>query len=98
MGLIDKKTVERVADLARLHLTEEEKEDMTKSLNEILEFEQKLANLDTDDVEPTIHAIELKNVMRKDKVEESLFIRDVFLNAPDEAEGFFKVPRIVELD
>ena len=98
MSLIDKKTVERVADLARLHLTEEEKEDMTKSLNEILEFEQKLANLDTDDVEPTIHAIELKNVMRKDKVEESLFIRDVFLNAPDEAEGFFKVPRIVELD
>ncbi|HHY19050.1 MAG TPA: Asp-tRNA(Asn)/Glu-tRNA(Gln) amidotransferase subunit GatC [Firmicutes bacterium] len=98
MSLIDKKTVERVADLARLHLTEEEKEDMTKSLNEILEFEQKLANLDTDDVEPTIHAIELKNVMRKDKVEESLSIRDVFLNAPDEAEGFFKVPRIVELD
>ncbi len=98
MSLIDKKTVERVADLARLYLTEEEKEDMTKSLNEILEFEQKLANLDTDDVEPTIHAIELKNVMRKDKVEESLSIRDVFLNAPDEAEGFFKVPRIVELD
>jgi len=98
MSIIDKKTVEHVANLARLYLTDAEKEDMTETLNKILDFEQKLAGLNTDGVKPTAHAVPLENVMRDDTVEESLSVREAFLNAPCEAEGFFKVPRIVEKD
>lgn len=98
MSIIDKKTVEHVADLARLYLTEEEKDEMTEVLNKILEFEKQLADVNTDDVEPTIQTVKLENVMRDDVVEDSLPIKEVFLNAPEEVEGFFKVPRIIEQD
>lgn len=98
MSVIDKKTVENIANLARIYLTEDEKEEMEVSLNKILDFEQQLAEIDTDNVKPMAQAVPLENVMREDKVKESLSIREVFLNAPDEAEGFFKVPRIIEKD
>ncbi|MDI3533756.1 MAG: aspartyl-tRNA(Asn)/glutamyl-tRNA(Gln) amidotransferase subunit [Thermosediminibacterales bacterium] len=93
---ISKKDVEHVANLARLHLDEQEKENYTKQLNSILEYMEKLNLLDTEDVPPTSHVIPLKNVFREDKVRDSLSNEEVLANAPDAEDGYFKVPKIIE--
>lgn len=88
--------VEHVAKLARLNLTEEERETFTGQLNAILQYAEKLNELDTDQVEPTTHVLHLSNVMREDEVKESLSQEKVFRNAPDEEDGQFKVPAVLE--
>jgi aspartyl-tRNA(Asn)/glutamyl-tRNA(Gln) amidotransferase subunit C len=93
---IDVKAVEHVANLARLELTDVEKQKFTQQLNAILKFAEKLNELNTDDVEPTTHVLKLSNVMREDEARPSIS-RDVALrNAPDEEEGQFKVPAVLE--
>ncbi|MCG0276018.1 MAG: Asp-tRNA(Asn)/Glu-tRNA(Gln) amidotransferase subunit GatC [Thermosediminibacteraceae bacterium] len=89
-------TVEHVANLARLYLSEDEKAEMAKKLNSILEYMDKLNELDTTDVPPTAHIIPIKNVFREDVVKESLPREEALKNAPDKERGFFKVPRIIE--
>src|SRR5438045_5560446 len=89
--------VEHVALLARLELTPEEKTRLTGELNVILDHFERLQELDTSHVEPTSHAIPMQNVFRADEVRPSL-PRDPFLaEAPDAREGYFVVPRIVEV-
>lgn len=88
--------VEHVARLARLELSTEEKERFTHQLNDILQYVEKLKELDTEGVEPTAHAIPLQNVLRGDAVRPSLDREDVLANAPDREEAFFKVPKIIE--
>lgn len=90
------KDVEHVANLARLELSNEEKEQFTGQLNAILKYAEKLNGLNTDDVEPTSHVLPITNVMREDVTRESLPIEKVLLNAPDEEEGHFKVPAVLE--
>ncbi|MBB6638463.1 Asp-tRNA(Asn)/Glu-tRNA(Gln) amidotransferase subunit GatC [Cohnella thailandensis] len=90
------KDVEHVANLARLELTEAEKEQFTGQLNAILKYAEKLNELNTDGIEPTSHVRPMYNVMREDKVAESLPIEKVLLNAPDEEDGQFKVPAVLE--
>lgn len=95
---IDEATVEKVAMLARLDLSTEKKEEMTGQLNDILGYMDKLSELDTEDVEPTAHALPIKNVFREDCVEESLD-RDIALaNAPEKEDGSFKVPKVINTD
>lgn len=93
---LTKAEVEHVARLARLDLTEAEKEEYTLQLNEILSFVEKLNQLDTTGVEPTAHAIPIHNVFRSDKTEPSLDPEKVLANAPDRVEDFFKVPKSLE--
>ncbi|RRJ62001.1 Asp-tRNA(Asn)/Glu-tRNA(Gln) amidotransferase subunit GatC [Paenibacillus oralis] len=93
---IQMKDVEHVAKLARLHLTDEEREMFTEQLNAILQYAEKLNELDTDQIAPTTHVLHLSNVMREDVVKESLPPEKVFLNAPDEEDGQFKVPAVLE--
>ncbi|WP_408955631.1 Asp-tRNA(Asn)/Glu-tRNA(Gln) amidotransferase subunit GatC [Natroniella sp. ANB-PHB2] len=93
---IDQETVEKIAHLARLEVSEEEKEVFANQLSDILEHAEKLNELDTEDVEPTAHALPIKNVFRKDEVRESLEREDTLANAPDKDKGMFKVPQIVE--
>lgn len=88
--------VEQVARLARLELSTEEKERFTHQLNDILTYVEKLKELDTSGVEPTAHAIPLRNVFREDKVRPSLDREAVLANAPAREEVFFKVPQIME--
>lgn len=88
--------VEHVAKLARLNLTEEERETFTGQLNAILQYAEKLNELDTDQVEPTTHVLHLSNVMREDEVRESLPQEKVFRNAPEEEDGQFKVPAVLD--
>lgn len=93
---IQVKDVEHVAKLARLNLTDEERGMFTDQLNAILQYAEKLNELDTDNVEPTTHVLKLSNVMRDDEVKESLSAEKVFLNAPEEEDGQFKVPAVLE--
>ncbi|GMK42137.1 aspartyl/glutamyl-tRNA(Asn/Gln) amidotransferase subunit C [Paenibacillus sp. CCS19] len=88
--------VQHVANLARLALTDEEKETFTGQLNAILKYADKLNELNTDGVEPTSHVLPLANVMRADEVRPSLPIEAVLRNAPDEEDGQIKVPAVLE--
>jgi aspartyl-tRNA(Asn)/glutamyl-tRNA(Gln) amidotransferase subunit C len=93
---ITNQDVDHVAKLARLNLTDEEKHLFTEQLNAILKYAEQLNTLDTKDVKPTTHVLELANVMREDQPHESLPIEKVMLNAPDEEEDHFRVPAIIE--
>ena len=93
---ITKEEVEHVALLARLKFSEKEKEPFTTQLNIILEYMDKLQELDTTKVEPTFHAVAQKNVFREDDVRASLPKELSLSNAPDGERGFFRVPKIIE--
>jgi aspartyl-tRNA(Asn)/glutamyl-tRNA(Gln) amidotransferase subunit C len=93
---ISVKDVEHVAALARLSLSEQEKEQFTEQLNAILKYAEQLDKLDTEGVEPTSHAMPLVNVMREDEARPSYPIEKVLQNAPDEEDGQFKVPAVLE--
>jgi len=88
--------VEAVAKLARLGLSPEEKKLFTDQLSRILEHADTLKKLNTDKVEPTSHAIPMKNVLREDKVVPFEDLSSILANAPQAEEGMFRVPRIVE--
>ncbi|QMV41024.1 Asp-tRNA(Asn)/Glu-tRNA(Gln) amidotransferase subunit GatC [Cohnella cholangitidis] len=90
------KDVEHVANLARLELSDAEKEQFTGQLNAILKYADKLDQLDTDGIEPTSHVLPLANVMREDVVKPSWPIEKVLLNAPEEEDWQFKVPAVLE--
>jgi len=90
------KDVEHVANLARLELTESEKEQFTGQLNAILKYAEKLNELNTDHIAPTSHAFEINNVTREDITKPSLPIEKVLLNAPDDEDDQIKVPAVLE--
>jgi len=92
---ISKEQVEYVARLARLELTEEEKEKYTQQLNSILGYVRMLEKLDTSAVEPLAHVLPLQNVFRPDETGECLTPDEVLDNAPERLGDFFKVPKIV---
>jgi len=89
------KDVEHVAALARLSFSEEEKVTLTHQLNEILEYMEQLNRLDTSNVEPLSHVIELSNVFREDTLKPCLTQEEALLNAPAKTEKFFKVPKVI---
>ena len=93
---IGKEEVEHVALLARLKFDEREKERLTTQLNSILEYMDKLQELDTNRVEPTFHAVVRRNVFREDRVLPSNPPELSLSNAPDGDRGFFRVPKIIE--
>ena len=88
--------IEKVARLARLELSEEEKGTFGNQMEQILTYMEQLNRLDTTGVEPTSHAIPIYNVFREDEVKSSLPQEEVLAIAPDEENGHFKVPRIIE--
>lgn len=87
--------VEHVAGLARLEFTQAEKEKLVQQLNEILTYMGKLGEVDTTNVEPLSHVIELKNVFRKDVLKPSYSSEEMLNNAPDRTEKFFRVPKVI---
>lgn len=86
--------VRKVARLARLELAEEEISKYARQLSAILEYVEKLKTLPTDGVEPLAHVLEVRNVFREDRVQESLPVEEVLKNAPQPLQSFFKVPKI----
>ncbi len=93
---VSREVVEHVALLARLALSEQEKDRLQKELGRILEHADKLQAIDTDAIEGTTHVIPMTNVFREDEVGESLDVEEVVGNAPDAVDEFFRVPRMVE--
>ncbi len=96
MAKITRREVEHVARLARLELSEEEKEQMTAQLDSILGYMEKLNQVDTSGVEPTTTVIPMVSVMREDEIRPSLTQEEALANAPDREDVFFRVPRIIE--
>jgi aspartyl-tRNA(Asn)/glutamyl-tRNA(Gln) amidotransferase subunit C len=96
MEKITIKQVEHVANLARLRFDEEEKKKLAEHLGEILEYINQLKKLNTDDVEPTSHAIPVKNVVREDVIKRSFTQEEALANAPSPVDGLFEVPKIIE--
>ena len=92
--MITIKDVEHVAKLARLELTEDEKEKFTKQLGDVLKHVDAMNEVDTANVEPMAHAIDFVNVMREDEVYYEQTKEELMKNAPDEENGFFRVPKI----
>lgn len=95
MAVISRADVEHVAWLARLELAEAEVDSFTEQLNDILGHIAMLNELDTADVEPTAHAMPLRNVLRADEVRPSFDRAALLANAPDPVDGQFRVPKIV---
>jgi len=91
-----KMDIEKVAKLARLELSDEEKVTFGNQLEQILSYMEQLNQLDTTGVEPTSHAIPIHNVFREDQINASFPQEEVLTIAPDEEDGHFKVPRIIE--
>lgn len=89
------KDVEHIAALAKLEFTEAEKEKLTHEMNAILGHMEKLNELDTSNVEPLSHVIELQNVFREDVVKPSTPTEEALKNAPDKTEEHFKVPKVI---
>lgn len=94
--MIEKKEVEHIAGLSRLFLSEDEKETFGLQLSNILGYMEKLNELDTMDIEPTSHVVNIFNVMRNDEPRPSLLPDEALGNAPDRAGEFYRVPKIIE--
>lgn len=92
--MITVKDVEHVAKLARLELTEEEKIKFANQLGDVLKYVEQMNEVDTSSIEPMAHAIDFVNVMREDKVLYEQTKAELMKNAPNEEDGFFKVPKI----
>ena len=92
--MITVKDVEHVAKLARLELTEEEKEKFAGQLGDVLKYVEQMNEVDTSNVVPMAHAMDFVNVMREDTVNYEQTKAELMKNAPDEEDGFFKVPKI----
>lgn len=90
------KDVEYVAKLARLEFNEAEKEKFTDGFNNILGFVDKLSQVDTDGIEISISSWPIFNALRDDEIKDSMDKDSVLMNAPDEKEGYFKVPKVIE--
>lgn len=93
---ITRETIEYVANLARLNLSENEKEKLTEDMADIITYVDKLNELDTSNVEPTSHVMLIRNIFREDKVEKSYDREKIIANAPASENGCFKVPKVVE--
>ncbi|MCL0060849.1 Asp-tRNA(Asn)/Glu-tRNA(Gln) amidotransferase subunit GatC [Dehalococcoidia bacterium] len=93
---LDREEVEHIARLARLGLSEAETEIFQSQLSDILENFDILQELDTGDIPPTAHVIEMKNVIRDDEVAPSLAQDDILANAPRQENGFFRVRAVLE--
>lgn len=91
---ITKEDVEHIAKLAKLHFETEGIEKMQNEMNKILEYIEKLNELDTSKVEPLSHVIDLKNVFREDVVNQVYSTEELLKNAPSKTEKFFRVPKV----
>jgi len=93
---IDAEQVRKVARLARLELDEREVEEFAGQLSSILEYVEKMNELDTEGVEPLAHCLPISNVLRADVARESIGTESALANAPQRDGEFFKVPKILD--
>lgn len=94
--VIDEGTVAHLAGLARIDLTDKERQAFTKQLRSILDFFSQIREIDTAGVAPAYHALETGNVFREDEATPSLPQDVALANAPKKERGYFKAPRIID--
>ncbi len=94
MSKITKEEVLHIAKLAEIDFKEDELDTITQQLDKILSHVAKISEVDTSDINPTSHTLEIKNVFRKDIIKESLKKEDALKNAPQQLENGFLVPKI----
>lgn len=94
--LIDDDMIEYVGILAKLELSQAEREEAKKDMGRLLDYIDTLNELDTDSVEPMSHIFPLHNVFREDVVENGDDSENILKNAPEKKDGAFKVPKTVE--
>ncbi|MBL7139877.1 MAG: Asp-tRNA(Asn)/Glu-tRNA(Gln) amidotransferase subunit GatC [Planctomycetes bacterium] len=95
MGL-SKREVLHVAHLGRIHLADDEVEKFADQLSTIVDYVNQLSELDTEGVEPLAHALPIHNVLRPDEPRPGLSTDQALGGAPDAADGFFRVPRVID--
>lgn len=94
--IIDKQTVYKVADLARIAVKEEDIDQLTEEMNKVLSFMEKLNELDTTGVKPLVYMNDEVNVWREDVAKNEISVGDGVKNAAVHNERFFLVPKIIE--
>lgn len=94
--IIDDDMIEYVGILAKLELSEKEREDAKKDMGRMLDYIDTLNELDTDSVEPMSHVFPVHNVFREDVVENGDDRDNILKNAPEKKDGAFKVPKTVD--
>jgi len=93
---VDRDTVAKIAKLARIRIEAEQMEPLAAELSNILGWIEQLNELDTEGVAPMTSVVEVEAPLRKDEVTDGACRGDVLANAPEAAEGFFLVPKVVE--
>jgi aspartyl-tRNA(Asn)/glutamyl-tRNA(Gln) amidotransferase subunit C len=93
---IDDKTIERIAELAKLEFDAESKEEIREDMNKILDFVNKLNELDTDNVEPLVYMTKETNVLREDDAKDTVKQDEALKNAPKKDSDYFKVPKVLD--
>jgi len=93
---INKSQVEKIAKLSRLKLTAQEVQEFTGQLSAIIDYVEKMNELDTANVEPLAHCLPIHNVFRSDEPKGSLGTEIALSNAPQTDGDFFKVPKILD--
>ena len=92
---VTRKDVEYIASLSKLKFEENELDNFTHQLNDILAYVEKLNELDTENVEPLSHPVENNNVFREDELKPSITTEVALKNAPNKTEEFFRVPKVI---
>lgn len=93
---LNNETIARIAHLARLEVTQAEKETLLKDMNKILSFMEKLNELDTTGVEPLIYLSDEVNVLREDVVKQEITVEEALQNAPNQDGRYFKVAKVID--
>ena len=92
---LDNDTIDKIAHLSRLEVNSAEKAALTKDLDNILSFMEKLNELDTSAVEPLIYMTDAVNVVREDRVKKDITVQQALQNAPEHDEKYFKVAKVI---
>ena len=96
MMKVTKETIDYVADLVKLSLTEEEKEQLAKDLDSIVSYMDTMNEIDTSEVQPLTHVLPIKNLFRQDVLKSSNDREQILSNAPSQKDGSFQVPKAVD--
>jgi aspartyl-tRNA(Asn)/glutamyl-tRNA(Gln) amidotransferase subunit C len=95
---LEKKDIDKLAHLARLEFSDQEKETVKKDMDKILGFVAKINELDLEKTEPLIYMTEERNVLRTDEAQELITKDEALKNAPDRDTDFFRVPKVLKRD
>lgn len=94
---IDQETVDKIAHLARLELSGDEKQEMIKDMSKILDFMAKLNEIDTSGIEPLVYMTNEVNVLREDEVKQEITHEEALQNAPKHDDDYFLVAKVIDL-